>query len=148
MYFEYLIVPMSILAGFVALFCCLLKYRRILTKTKKIMACFALLGFLFIGGFFSWRFTEIAIYPHIYINSLSFGWKGSQYTSSHSFFPDDMPPSKQLKPAAYIKNPNFTGAETLLQFVFFPDRLYEVKNQPDVLWEIGLMDEMKYDRVR
>jgi hypothetical protein len=104
---------------------------------------------IFIGGFFSWRFTEIALYPHIIINGGTFVWEGHHYAPTDDNSLDDAPKRSGLKKVAFEKIKGASYSDNLFLDIFSPYNLYEVKNDSkhNVLWVIGLMDFEKYVRV-
>lgn len=150
MSYWYFIVPIFNFTVFAFLIYFLLKVHKLNGKAKKVkrnIYIVILVVFIFVGGFFSWRFTEIAIYPHIMINGQTFIWKGHHYAQDNSFSVNDVPLSFNLKKVAYEKLDGTTYANNLLHYVFFPYTLYEDKKNSKVLWVIGLMDYEKFDRI-
>lgn len=136
----YLIVPLLNLTVFLLLLRLLWGAHRSGAKMKRNVLIAVLAGFLLIGGFFSWRFTDLAIYPHLTDTVSALSLQGHRYIRDNSFSDGDVPPFSGLKKVAYEERDLFNN-------IFFPTRIYEDKKDPRTLWEIGLMWYGKFDRI-
>ncbi|KPU45021.1 hypothetical protein OXPF_14990 [Oxobacter pfennigii] len=88
-----------------------------------------------------------ALTPKVIPNSdSSFTFEGHQYAvENFGEFPD----RKDLKKVAFVIYPSDSKLEEFISSLLFPSRLYIVKNdtEKDVLWEVGLMLEVKYKKM-
>ena len=144
---AYLAVPIICVLIFGLLLFLLVQFNRTKQKSRFIVTIPITIAFFLIGGFLSWSFTEIALYPKITINGQPFVFEGHRYTPDNHYDSNKIPYAR-LKMVAFEKIRGMSDGENLFHFIFFPYKIYVEKNDPmhRVIWERGLMFDAKYDR--
>jgi hypothetical protein len=143
----YLIVPAACALIFGLLIFLLVHFKKTGRKFRFIVTIPVTIAFLLIGGFLSWRFTEIALYPKITINGQAFVFEGHRYLPDNSYDPDDIPYG-HLTLVAFERSKGIPEAQNLLSYIFFPCGVYVQDNDPArrTIWERGLMFDAKFVR--
>ncbi|NPV90908.1 MAG: hypothetical protein HPY50_09060 [Firmicutes bacterium] len=119
------------------------------SKTAAYKAIAAVTGayIIVLTAFFAWRIADITLSPKaIPYDDGTLVFEGHRYIVD-SF--DEFPYGKDIKKVALVEYPTDSKVINFINNAFFPSRLYLEGNdfEKQVLWERGLMLELKYRRV-
>lgn len=117
------------------------------TTTYKALAAVTGTYLIILTVFFLWRVTDITRYPKaIPNNDGTLIFEGNRYIADNF---DEFPYGKNIKKVATVEYSTDSKAIDLINSIFFPSRLYSESDDLEkrVLWERGLMLEVKYRKI-
>lgn len=125
----------------------LIRMRKEKTPTYKMLAAATGIYLAVLTAFFGWRITDVTMTPKAIPNADgTLLFEGHRYATDNF---DEFPYGNGLKQVALVRYSADPKIEDYISDIFFPSRLYLEGNDAEkkVLWERGLMLEVKYKRV-
>ena len=117
------------------------------SSAYKVLAVITGTYLIILTAFFTWRIAGIALYPKaIPDGSGTLVFEGHRYVADNF---DTFPYGKNIKKVATVEYSTDSKAIDFINNIFFPSRLYLESGdfEKKVLWERGLMLEVKYIKI-